>query len=70
MIAEKIARGCEYSYKKQKRFVEPPYGVRTSICDSGVIPQPFAPAGKVIDFGPGCKVTRVFAKEDHKVVLY
>jgi hypothetical protein len=30
IIAEKIARGCEYKFK-DKKFVEPPYAVKTLI---------------------------------------
>ncbi len=36
MIAEKIARGCEYKYKKRKRLVKEPYGIRTCVCASGL----------------------------------
>jgi hypothetical protein len=70
MIAEKIARGCEYNFQKQKRIVERPYSVRTRILDDGIVPEPFASAGELIDFGPGCKITRVFVIEDPNVVLY
>jgi hypothetical protein len=70
IIADKIARGCEYKYKDRKRFVEPPYGIRTFVCDTDLIPEPFASASKLIDFGPGCKIRRVFFTEDPNVVWY
>ncbi|HMJ60113.1 MAG TPA: hypothetical protein VK493_00060, partial [Bryobacteraceae bacterium] len=36
----------------------------------GIVPEPFASASHIIDFGPGCKVTRVFVTEDPNIVLY
>jgi hypothetical protein len=68
IVAKKIARGCEY--KLRDRLVEPPYSVRTSVCDSDVVPEPYASCAKFFDFGPGCKVRRVFATEDPNVVLH
>jgi hypothetical protein len=70
IIAEKIARGCEYRYKDKRRLVEHPYGIRTFIEDSDVVPEPFASHGKLLDFGPGCKVKRVFVDEDPNIVRY
>jgi hypothetical protein len=68
IIAEKIVRGCEYKLKD--RFVEPPYGIRTFVSESGIVPEPYASYSKSYDFGPGCNVQRVFATEDPNVVLY
>jgi len=68
IIAEKIARGCEY--RLARRLVEPPYAVRTFVTESGVVPEPFASHVKLVDFGPGCKIRRVFVSEDPNVVLY
>lgn len=68
IVAEKIARGCEYKIKG--RIVERPYGIRTFVSESGVIQEPYAAFVKCFDFGPGCSVRRVFAAEDHKVVIY
>lgn len=63
IIAEKIARGCEYKYKNRRRLIDRPYGVRTLIKNSGVLPKPFSAFGDVIDFGPGCKVVRASSPE-------
>ncbi len=68
IMAEKIARGCEHKLKG--RFLEKPYGIRTAVTDSAVVPELFARAAKVYDFGPGCKIRRVFATEDPNVVIY
>lgn len=70
IMAEKIARGCEYKYKNRCRLVEHPYDIRTFIEDSGVVPEPFASSGRILDFGPGCKVKRVFVDEDPNIVHY
>ena len=70
IIAEKIARDCEYKYENLKRFVEAPYGIRTFVCDSAFAPEPFASAGRILDFGPGCKIRRVFFTEDPNEVVY
>lgn len=69
IIAEKIARGCEYRLK-DKKFVEPPYVVRTCVTNPDEISPLFQSHRKEIDFGPGCWVTRVFAVEDPNVVRY
>jgi hypothetical protein len=63
-----LFRGCEY--KLRNRLVEPPYGVRTFVCESDVVPEPYASCAEFFDFGPGCKVRRVFAADDPNVVLY
>lgn len=68
IIAEKIARGCEYKVKN--RLIVPPYGLRTYVSESDVVPEPLASALRVFDFGPGIKIQRLFATEDHNVVLY
>ena len=68
IIAEKFARGCEF--KLRGRLVTEPYGLRTSVQESDVIPGPWASAIKRYDFGPGCKIQRLFAREDHNVVRY
>ena len=69
IIAEKIARGCEYKLKG-KKLVEPPYAVRTRVSDADVVEPQFLSHRKVIDFGPGCQVIRIFATEDENVVQY
>lgn len=69
IIAEKIARGCEYKVKG-KKFVEPPYAVRTRVSEPEIIEPQFLSGGKVIDFGPGCRIIRIFATEDENVVQY
>lgn len=70
MIAEKIARGCEYRYKNKRRLVEPPYGIRVLLPQSDASQDPVASFGEVLDFGPGCKITRGFASEDPGIVRY
>jgi hypothetical protein len=70
MMAEKIARGCEYRYKNRKRLVVPPYGVLTIILDPEYIPQPFASEAELIDFGPGCQIRRLAGIEDENTVWY
>lgn len=70
MIAEKIARGCEYRYKNQHRLVEHPYGVRVLIGDGGSSQEPLALLGETLDFGPGCQIIRVSPDEDPRVVRY
>ena len=70
MIAEKIARGCEYRYKNRRRYVEHPYGVRILVKGSGDVPGIFAD-GEGLDFGPGCRVIRVWEPEiDPEAVCY
>ena len=69
IMAEKIARGCEYKIKG-KRFVEPPYAVRTGVTDPDIASPQFLSHRRVIDFGPGCQVIRIFATEDENVVQY
>jgi hypothetical protein len=68
IVAEKIVRGCEYKLKA--RFVETPYGMRIFVSPSDIVPEPYASASQVFDFGPGCRIRRLFAKEDPNVVLY
>ncbi|MGA2143829.1 MAG: hypothetical protein ABSH49_02565 [Bryobacteraceae bacterium] len=70
IIAEKIARGCEYKYKNRQRLIMPPYGIRTLVRESDFIPEPFAAACKILDFGPGCKIRRLFFTEDPDTVWY
>jgi len=53
MIAEKIARGCEYRYKNQRRLVEYPYGVLVLIGDGDTSHEPLVLLGETLDFGPG-----------------
>jgi hypothetical protein len=62
IIAEKIARGCEYKIKR-KKFVEPPYAVRTRVSKPDIVESQFLSGGAVIDFGPGCQVIRIFDTE-------
>jgi hypothetical protein len=68
IITEKIVRGCEY--KIEGRFVEKPYGIRTFVGSTPELPEPFSSFAKLLDFGPGCQIHRVFAAEDPNVVLY
>jgi hypothetical protein len=68
IIAEKIARGCEYKLKM--RYVELPYGIRTAVSESDEVPEALAPGIRVLDFGPGCKIQRLFVAEDHNIVRY
>jgi hypothetical protein len=68
IIAEKIARGCEYAL--MRRYVEPPYGIRTFSKNSAAMPEKFVSFGESLDLGPGCRVMRVFAAEDPNVVSY
>jgi hypothetical protein len=78
IIAEKIARGCEYKRDrlglKGKRFVELPYAVRTSVSEPETVSPQFLPHEMVhrreIDFGPGCKVIRISPIEDENIVRY
>jgi hypothetical protein len=70
IIAEKIARGCEFKYKNRRRLIMPPYGIRTLVRESDFVPEPFASACKLLDFGPGCKVRRLFFTEDPNTVWY
>jgi len=70
IVGEKIARGCEYKYRNRRRFVMPPYAVGVSIRQSGALQEPFASAGRIIDFGPGCQVRRIFFTEDPNTVWY
>jgi hypothetical protein len=69
IIAEKIARGCEYKINRRK-FVEPPYAVRTRVSKPDLVEPQFLLRRKVIDFGPGCQVIRIFANEDENIVQY
>lgn len=69
IITEKIVRVCEHKIKG--RFVESPYGVRTSVDSAaGVLPEPLRPFATVARFGPGFKVTRLSAIEDPLIVRY
>jgi hypothetical protein len=70
IVAEKIARGCEYKYQSRQRLVRPPYGIRTFVSETDHVPEPFASASRILDFGPGCKIRRVFFTEDHNTVWY
>jgi hypothetical protein len=73
IIAEKIARGCEYK-EMGKKFVEPPYEVRTCVSEPDVVGPQFLPHRMVnrtvIDFGPGCQVIRISPIEDENIVRY
>ncbi len=69
IITEKIARVCEH--KINGRFVESPYGVRTSVDSAGgVLPEPLRSFATVFDFGPGLKVTRLSPIENPLMVRY
>jgi hypothetical protein len=73
ILAEKIARSCEYKQMK-KRFIEPPYVVRVSVPENAEIGPPFLPHSmiqrKVFDFGPGCEVIRVSSIENENIARY
>jgi hypothetical protein len=69
IIAEKIARGCEYRMNR-KKFVEQPYSVRTRISEPRIVEPQFLLRKTVKDFGPGCEVMRIFATEDENLVQY
>jgi hypothetical protein len=73
IIAEKIARGCEYKFMG-KKFVEPPYAARTGVSDPDILSPQFLPHRwvhrRVIDLGPGCQVIRISPTEDENVVRY
>lgn len=68
IIAEKIARVCEHKLKS--RFVESPYGIRTSVGSTGEVPAPLAPFATVYDFGPGFRISRLSPIEDPLMVRY
>jgi hypothetical protein len=68
IMTEKIARGCEY--KLRRRLLEAPYGIRTSVMENGDVPEAYAANWEVFEFGPGCRVRRLFAIEDPNIVLY
>lgn len=68
IVTEKIARVSEHYL--ERRFVEVPYGIRTSISDNGAIPEALARYIKIFDFGPGLKIGRLFTSEDPLVVRY
>jgi len=70
IIAEKIARGCEYKFKRRHRLIMPPYGIRILVRKNDFIPEPFASACEVLDFGPGCNIRRLFFTEDPNTVWY
>lgn len=69
VVAEKIACVCEH--RLEGRFVESPYGVRTSIDTArGVVPEPLLPFATILDFGPGFSVARLSPIEDPAAVRY
>ena len=68
IIAEKVARGCEFKVKD--RYVESPYAIRTFITDPEEVSPQFSSHRRLIDFGPGCQVLRVFCAEDANMVRY
>jgi hypothetical protein len=45
IMAEKIARGCEFKFEKRKRYVEPPYASLTFIGESIEIPKMLSVGG-------------------------
>ena len=69
IIAEKIARGCEYKING-KKLIEPPYGIRVRVSQSDVVEPQLLLNSTAIDFGPGCQVLRIFDTEDKNVVQY
>lgn len=50
--------------------MESPYGMRIFVSPSDFVPEPYASSSQVFEFGPGCSVRRLFAREDPNVVLY
>ncbi len=78
IIAEKIARGCEYKRDRfglsGKKFVEPPYAVRTCVSEPDIVGPQFLPHKlihrTVINFGPGCQAIRISLIEDENIAHY
>jgi hypothetical protein len=68
IVAEKIARGCEYKVKN--RYVEAPYAIRTFVTDPDVVSPLFLSHRRLIDLGPGCQVLRVFCADDPAIARY
>jgi hypothetical protein len=69
ILATKIARVSEHRVKG--RFVESPYGVRTSVDESGgVLPEPLVPFATFYDFGPGFRIARLSLIENPLIVRY
>jgi hypothetical protein len=68
IIAEKIARGCEYKLKD--KYIEPPYAIRTYVTEPDVVSPLFLSHRREVNFGPGCQVLRVFATEEPNAVRY
>lgn len=68
ILATKIARVCEHKLKH--RFLEVPYGIRTSVSDDGIVPEFLAPFVEVFDFGPGFRIARISPIEDRLNVRY
>ena len=69
ILAEKIARVGEFRIKG--RFVESPYGIRTSVDESGgSVPEPLVPFAAPFDFGPGFRIARLSPIEDPLIVRY
>ena len=63
MLAEKIARGCEFKF--YQRLVIPPYDVATMMWSERAIPIDALPLCRELSFGPGLRVTR--AAKDGRV---
>lgn len=70
MIAEKIARGCEYKYEKRKLYIEPPRKIETFVENAEVTAEQVRGTVNSIDFGPGCKVLRGNLAEHPEITLY
>jgi hypothetical protein len=70
IIAEKLARGCEFKLKG--RYVEDPYGVVTFIREGDLaeVPDQFKHIVEAFDFGPGCRIQRISVPADTNVVRY
>jgi hypothetical protein len=67
-VAEKVVRGAEYVVAR--RYIEPPYSMRTFFVDpTPEIVALFANA-QDLDLGPGFRILRMGAAEDPNVVLY
>ena len=68
IIAEKIARGCEYQLKG--RYTDPPYGIRIFTSDPHVLPHGFQDVAQSYTLGPGCKILRASDPRNPYIVIY
>jgi hypothetical protein len=74
MIAEKVARGCEYKVNG-KRYIEHPYDVRILRGDPNMTTPQFIAPGvsssfELINLGPGCRIIRAFLPDNPNIATY